>query len=169
MAQLICGPGSNARNVSSFRGFWQLRLAGILLVQSTSKSKQLYLLVKMSESKSVADSHNEKIVEIRKLLKQRDDARKEGNYARSDTLRQTLIKTYNIKIVDQPNGPSGFRFLDGTSSKLMQTDTKQAETNVGSGNKRSREEAVAPTAPPDERRNDGEGDRLLPLVLLVLI
>lgn len=113
----------------------------------------------MSESKSAADTHNEKILEVRKLLKERDDARKEGNYARSDTLRQTLIKTYNVKIVDQANGPSGFRFLDGTSNKLMQSDTKPAETTrtESSVKKRNREEAAAPVAPPDERRNDGEG------------
>jgi hypothetical protein len=93
--------------------------------------------------------HNEKILTIRKLLKERSEVRIGGDYAKADTLRDQLVKKYNIRIIDQPKGPSGFVFLDGTSNKLNNTVpvTPVAESNK----KRAREEEVATATAPEKK------------------
>eukprot|EP01033_Poteriospumella_lacustris_P010461 gene10461-7436_t len=59
-----------------------------------------------------------KILAVRDLVKERDTARKEGNFIKSDRLRETLSGNYGVEVVDQVNGPSGWKFKDGTSKKL---------------------------------------------------
>jgi len=75
--------------------------------QSQSQPQQAEL-----ETKSV------EILTIKKLMKERDEAKISSNYVKSDTLRDQLIKDYNIEIFDQKNGPSGWKYKDGRSKKL---------------------------------------------------
>jgi hypothetical protein len=91
----------------------------------------------MADDNAIA-GHNEKVLTIKRLLKERDDARGAGNFAKSDTMRDQLIKKYKIKIIDQPNGPSGFKFLDGSSNKLNNAVPVAPATT--SNKKRAREE-----------------------------
>lgn len=60
----------------------------------------------------------ERILAVRRLMKQRDEARDSGNYARSDFLREKLVNSYGVDIVDQKGGPSGWKFKDGSAKKL---------------------------------------------------
>jgi hypothetical protein len=59
-----------------------------------------------------------KILKIKEIMKERDDARKTGNYVKSDRLRDTLSTEYGVVIVDQNNGPSGWKFKDGSTKKI---------------------------------------------------
>lgn len=63
-------------------------------------------------------SNSLKILEIKKMLKERDLAKAGLDYEKSDFLRGKLEKEYKIVIVDQNNGPAGFKFKDGSSNKL---------------------------------------------------
>jgi hypothetical protein len=68
---------------------------------------------------TVANSNRkERILEIRSILKERDEARAAGNYGKADLLRDNLMKSFAIEIVDQKDGPSGFKFVNGSSTKL---------------------------------------------------
>lgn len=69
--------------------------------------------LKMDESERVA-----KVMKVREVVKERDVARKEGNFIKADRLRETLADTYGVELIDQVNGPSGWKFRDGTSKKL---------------------------------------------------
>lgn len=64
------------------------------------------------------DSKSVEILNIKKLMKERDEAKILSNYVKSDTLRDQLVKDYNIEIFDQKNGPSGWKYKDGRSKKL---------------------------------------------------
>jgi hypothetical protein len=66
----------------------------------------------------VLDSKSVEILNIKKLMQERDEAKVSSNYVKSDTLRDQLVKEYNIEIFDQKNGPSGWKYKDGRSKKL---------------------------------------------------
>lgn len=95
-----------------------------------------------------AVERNERILEIKRTLKERDKARTEGNFGRSDLLRDQLVKNFAIEIIDQPNGPSGFRFKDGSSNKLDKSVlvAKADSEEPTLGKKRSRDESAAPSS-----------------------
>eukprot|EP01039_Chlorochromonas_danica_P002215 gene2215-2419_t len=109
-----------------------------------------------------ASSRNEKIVEIKKALRQRDEVRTAGDFSRADTLRDKLVKKYAIQIIDQPNGPSGFKFLDGSSNKL--DNSAPIPVDASSGKKRSREEGSASaSAEPSPGKKNRTGQETAPL------
>lgn len=64
------------------------------------------------------DEHSVKILEVKKLMKQRDELRKNADFSKADSLRDKLIDTYGVIIVEQNDGPSGWRFRDGSTKKL---------------------------------------------------
>lgn len=95
------------------------------------------------------ESHNEKIIAIKQALKERDAVRTKGNFGKADVLRGRLLKKYsNIDIIDQPNGPSGFRFLDGTSNKLDNAAPIPAAASAEKKRGREEEEDEAPECLP---------------------
>ena len=49
--------------------------------------------------------HDLKIISVRELMKEREKARKDTNFALSDKLRDRLKKEFQVDIVDQVNGP----------------------------------------------------------------
>lgn len=76
-----------------------------------------------SEPKPTATSENDnneqiqRILQVRRLMKQRDQAREANNLVKSDELKRTL-NDMGVFVRDQKGGPSGWRFLDGSSNKL---------------------------------------------------
>ena len=64
------------------------------------------------------DSKTVEILTIKKLMQERDEAKIASNFVKSDSLRDQLVKEYNIDIFDQKNGPSGWKYKDGKSKKL---------------------------------------------------
>lgn len=59
-----------------------------------------------------------RIIAVRELMKERENARKDKNFDMSDQLRTKLQETYGVKVIDQNNGPSGWRFIDGSANKI---------------------------------------------------
>ena len=67
---------------------------------------------------SSLDEQSKRILAVRKIMKDREIARQSGNYIQSDLLRQLLSKTMDVSVIDQKDGPSGWKFNDGSSNKL---------------------------------------------------
>jgi len=65
------------------------------------------------------DAHSQRIVEVRTLMHERESARKENNFGKSDKLRAVLLEKYGVEVKDQVGGPSGWKFKDGSTRKLM--------------------------------------------------
>jgi hypothetical protein len=78
------------------------------------------------------DPHTRRILKIRDLMKLRDEARTNGDFAKSDSLRHHMVEKYNIDIVDQKNGPSGWKFQDGSSNKIR-PGTKMPQEDITDG------------------------------------
>lgn len=51
-------------------------------------------------------------------MRDREDARKNANFSLSDRIRMQLKDDYGVEIIDQVNGPSGWKFADGSTKKL---------------------------------------------------
>eukprot|EP01041_Mallomonas_annulata_P003928 gene3928-7841_t len=73
--------------------------------------------VKNTKKVEGMDDHTEKILAIRKIVKERDQARDDGEFTKSDNIRDKLTEM-GVFVIDQKGGPSGWRFLDGSSKKL---------------------------------------------------
>jgi hypothetical protein len=72
-----------------------------------------------SKTDSAVDEHSNRIINVRKIMRERDKCRLEtDDFAKSDKLRETL-KELGVDVVDQKNGPSGWKFIDGSSNKLQ--------------------------------------------------
>ena len=84
------------------------------------------------------DEHSKKIVKVRMLMRERENARKADDFGKSDSLREKLKDEYGVAIMDQKGGPSGWKFIDGSTRKL-QAGAKVPEKAM---KKRSREEAA---------------------------
>jgi len=65
------------------------------------------------------DAHSQRIVEVRLIMHDREAARKENNFGKSDKLRAVLLEKYGVEVKDQVGGPSGWKFKDGSTRKLM--------------------------------------------------
>ncbi len=59
---------------------------------------------------------------VRALMREREEARKQNDYETSDRIRSQLNEM-GVKVIDQKGGPSGWRFLDGSSNKLPPKDS----------------------------------------------
>ena len=71
-----------------------------------------------STTTTILDERTIKILEIKKIVIERDEIKKNANYIKSDLLREKLLKEYNVEVFDQKDGPSGWKFKDGSSKKL---------------------------------------------------
>ncbi len=86
-----------------------------------------------------------KIIEIRSLLKERERARKGGDFGKSDSMRERLERDFHIEIIDQKDGPSGWKFKDGSSNKIPpgvnipEMPVSKSEDKEKKGKKRQRE------------------------------
>lgn len=58
-----------------------------------------------------------RIADTRKIMLERDEEREKGNFVKCDILRDRL-KEMGVEVFDQKGGPSGWKFMDGTSKKL---------------------------------------------------
>jgi FKBP-type peptidyl-prolyl cis-trans isomerase len=63
------------------------------------------------------DAHSQKIVQVRILMKEREEARKANNFGKSDSIRARLADM-GVEVKDQVGGPSGWKFKDGSTRKL---------------------------------------------------
>eukprot|EP00602_Paraphysomonas_sp_CaronLab_P006614 CAMPEP_0185035424 /NCGR_PEP_ID=MMETSP1103-20130426/26762_1 /TAXON_ID=36769 /ORGANISM="Paraphysomonas bandaiensis, Strain Caron Lab Isolate" /LENGTH=271 /DNA_ID=CAMNT_0027572489 /DNA_START=18 /DNA_END=830 /DNA_ORIENTATION=- len=63
------------------------------------------------------DDHSKRIIQVRLLMKERDEARAANNFLKADDLRSKLTDM-GVFVIDQKDGPSGWKFLDGSSNKL---------------------------------------------------
>jgi FKBP-type peptidyl-prolyl cis-trans isomerase len=63
--------------------------------------------------------HEDRIQAARTLMRERETARKNMDFDASDKLRTKLQNELGVKVIDQKNGPSGWKFIDGTSNKIQ--------------------------------------------------
>lgn len=63
------------------------------------------------------DEHSKRIVEVRRIMKTREKARLDNDWGRSDALREKLADM-GVEVLDQKDGPSGWKFKDGSTKKL---------------------------------------------------
>jgi FKBP-type peptidyl-prolyl cis-trans isomerase len=61
---------------------------------------------------------NERIIAVRNLMREREKSRKILDFDTSDKIREQLQIEFGVKVIDQKNGPSGWKFQDGSSSKI---------------------------------------------------
>ena len=97
-------------------------------------------------------SQQDRIQNVRALMRERETARKAEDFDKSDELRERLTNEFGVKVIDQKNGPSGWKFLDGSSNKIApnksSTSTsvvkgkKESSSDKESGKKRSASTAV---------------------------
>jgi FKBP-type peptidyl-prolyl cis-trans isomerase len=104
--------------------------------ETASKKKKQSTALPMNESNPELV---QKVLQVKRIVKERDVARKNADYGKSDTLRNRLEKDYNVEIIDQREGPSGWKFKDGTSNKLPPGTTLPASSS-SQRKKRSRDE-----------------------------
>lgn len=88
------------------------------------------------DQKDGDDERIARIIAVRTILRQRDEARRAFDFTKSDILRDKLKSQYGAEVIDQKSGPSGFKFIDGTSSKLP----PGAKVPEEASKKRNREE-----------------------------
>jgi len=77
-----------------------------------------YLTMEATAKPVVIDDHSKKILAVKALMRERDIARVESDFGKSDTLRDRLMNEYDVTIFDQNGGPSGWKFKDGSTKKL---------------------------------------------------
>ena len=91
-------------------------------------------------AKPTIDEHTKKILAVKAIMRERDDARKSADFGKSDTLRDKLMTEYDVVIFDQNGGPSGWKFKDGSTKKLP---SGIIEAEQPGAVKRKREETAA--------------------------
>ena len=105
------------------------------------------------------DAHSQRIVEVRTIMREREAARKENNFGKSDKLRAVLLEKYGVEVKDQVGGPSGWKFKDGSTRKLMPGAVipEQAKKQ-----KRDREEDVAASGVEKKQKKESGRDHSRP-------
>jgi FK506-binding nuclear protein len=96
-----------------------------------------------------------RIIDVKAIVLERDEARTKNNYVQSDTLRDKL-KGLGVELIDQKGGPSGWKFTDGTSKKLpagsnvvvpSKKRTTDSEVAVEKPSKKLKSSASPPSLP----------------------
>lgn len=90
------------------------------------------------------NEHTLKIIQVRRLMKERDNYRNNNNFIKADEIKNKLIEM-GVFIKDQKNGPSGWKFLDGSSNKLP-PGTKVPDDAIRIKRKRDDEPEVEETS-----------------------
>ena len=98
------------------------------------------------------DEHSKLIIQVRTLMKTREEARKASDFGKSDSLRERLAGM-GVEVKDQLAGPSGWRFVDGRSSKLP-AGTKQ--TQVPKEAQKIRDRTVVPDDAKGQKGQKGQ-------------
>lgn len=112
------------------------------------------------------DNQTKRILKVKELMIQREDARKNRNFALSDTLRDQLNKM-QVEVIDQKDGPSGWKFLDGSSKKLpsgvtvtipkessdTHTSNNKDTTSVQSNNRKTQQDEIKSKKPSNDKRD----------------
>ncbi len=135
------------------------------LSMSEIKKKRPVELAKAPSGSSITainevDPHTQKILKIRELMKLRDSARTHGEFGKSDSIRDHLVEKYHIDIIDQKDGPSGWKFKDGSSNKInANTRVPKAEDGRiqvvnNSRKKRDRDEEIASSLHTKKQKSD---------------
>lgn len=100
--------------------------------------------------KPEVDEHTKKILAVRALMRERDEARSSGDFGKSDTLRDKLKNDHGVIIFDQNGGPSGWKFKDGSTKKLP-AGIVEAEQPVVVKRKREEGDSSAKKQKPNEQ------------------
>ena len=66
---------------------------------------------------SRVDPQIKRIIQVKRIMNERDEARVANNFKLSDIYRQQLLDM-GVEVCDQLKGPTGWRFLDNSSKKL---------------------------------------------------
>lgn len=83
------------------------------------------------------DERSIKILEVKKIILERNRARAVGEFAKSDLLRDRLDKEFGVTVIDQKDGPSGWKFKDGSSNKLKPGMSLPIALNSDSGKRKN--------------------------------
>lgn len=70
------------------------------------------------DANNTLDEASIKILAVKALMRERETARKNSDFAKSDRIRDKLASEFGVELFDQKNGPSGWKFKDGSSKKL---------------------------------------------------
>ena len=108
-------------------------------------------VAKDTTAKPTVDEQTKKILAVKALMRERDNARTASDFGKSDTLRDKLMNEYKVTIFDQNGGPSGWKFQDGSSKKLP---AGIIEAELPGAVKRKREE-------PAEGAKDGKNAKVV--------
>ena len=100
------------------------------------------------------DEHSKKIVEVRMIMRERETARKANDFGKSDSLREKLKDEYGVAVLDQKDGPSGWKFIDGSTRKL------KAGTKVPEKAEKKRNRDVAADVPSATEKKKIEKEKL---------
>ena len=98
---------------------------GFIILYPETLSASYPAMSNKSEKSEIAletsnlDAHSQRIIEVRTIMREREDARKSNNFGKSDRLRDLLSEKYGVEVKDQVGGPSGWKFKDGSTRKLM--------------------------------------------------
>lgn len=98
------------------------------------------------------DEHSKKIVKVRMIMRDRENARKSNDFGKSDSLREKLRDEYGVDVLDQKGGPSGWKFLDGSTRKLKAGTKVPAKAEK----KRNREHAADVPSSADKKKAEKE-------------
>lgn len=95
------------------------------MVKATKITKDIKKSTKINKNETIStknydelDPHTKKILKIKEIVKKRDELRENGEYLKADSIRELLNVKYNVELIDQKGGPSGWKFRDGSSNKI---------------------------------------------------
>ena len=63
-----------------------------------------------ASEKGTNDARIQKILAVKKVVNERNKARQDLNFDRSDFLRDKLLNDHGVDVIDQKSGPSGWKF-----------------------------------------------------------
>ncbi len=125
------------------------------------KKRPVELAKAPSSAINEVDPHTQKILKIRELMKLRDSARTNGEFGKSDSIRDHLVEKYHIDIIDQKDGPSGWKFKDGSSNKINsnakvppKAEDGRIQVTNNSGKKRDRDEEIVASLHTKKQKSD---------------
>ncbi len=110
------------------------------------------------------DPHTKRILKIRELMKLRDQARTNGEFGKSDSIRDHLVEKYNVDIIDQKDGPSGWKFKDGSSNKISsgaKLPAKASDATSSASKKRGRDEDTTQPAATQGKKAKNESATIM--------
>mmetsp|Transcript_25838 Transcript_25838/g.43085 ORF Transcript_25838/g.43085 Transcript_25838/m.43085 type:complete len:253 (-) Transcript_25838:377-1135(-) len=106
-------------------------------------------------SSDTGDERFQRIIKVRMLVRERDEAKKSADFVKADALREQLDKEHQVKLFDQVGGPTGWKFKDGSSKVLPSSYTVPPEA------KRKRDDTISKdSAVSGEETNPGKRKKM---------